>query len=173
MIETPWAGDADGRLFLTRTFEFGEIAKPLTSLIATKRGKTALLQKIGGLVVAQLSSGEQTLWVTALGQGISLAVKNDRIFLTVQPGEAKRLAKVFIVQAPLDQAKSVVALANANVVIEPPSRLAKRQQDRQSAKPSGRYHAAPQIYSSQIPFPKRCGRIGILRYWYNTNSPEC
>ncbi len=124
VIETPWAGDADGRLFLTRTFEFGEVAKPLTSLIATKRGKTALLQKIGGLVVAQLSSGEETLWVTALGQGISLAVKNDRIFLTVQPGEAKRLAKVFIVQAPLDQAKSVVALANENAVIEPPSRLA-------------------------------------------------
>ena len=124
VLETPWAGQADGRLFLTRTLEFDQAAKPLTGLIATKRGATAVLQKIGGLAVAQLPAGDETLWVAALGQGTGLAVKNDRILLTVQPGEAKRLAKVFIVQAPLGQAKSVVALAKANAVIEPPSRLA-------------------------------------------------
>ena len=124
VLETPWAGQADGRLFLTRTLEFDQVAKPLTGLIATKRGATAVLQKIGGLAVAQLPAGDETLWVAALGQGTGLAVKNDRILLTVQPGEAKRLAKVFIVQAPLGQAESVVALAKANAVIDPPSRLA-------------------------------------------------
>ena len=124
VLESPWAGDTDGRLFLTRTFEFGEVAKPLTSLIATKRGETAVLQKIGGLAVAQLPAGDETLWIAAFGQGTGLAVKNDRILLTVQPGEAKRLAKVFIVQAPLGQVESIVTLAKANAVIEPPSRLA-------------------------------------------------
>ena len=124
VLDEPWAGDADGRLFLTRTLEFGQAAKPLTALIATKRGATAVLQKISGLAVAQLPAGDETLWVAALGQGTGLAVKNDRILLTVQPGAAKRLAKVFIVQAPLGQAESVVALAKANAVIEPPSRLA-------------------------------------------------
>ena len=124
VLDEPWAGDADGRLFLTRTLEFGQAAKPLTALIATKRGATAVLQKISGLAVAQLPAGDETLWVAALGQGTGLAVKNHRILLTVQPGAAKRLAKVFIVQAPLGQAESVVALAKANAVIEPPSRLA-------------------------------------------------
>ena len=124
VLETPWAGQADGRLFLTRTLEFDQAAKPLTGLVATKRGATAVLQKISGLAVAQLPAGDETIWVAALGQGTGLAVKNDRILLTVQPGEAKRLAKVFIVQAPLGQAESVVALAKANAVIEPPSRLA-------------------------------------------------
>ncbi|MBT3911644.1 MAG: hypothetical protein HOF22_00435, partial [Verrucomicrobia bacterium] len=124
VLDEPWAGIADGRLFLTRTLEFGQAAKPLTALIASKHGATAVLQKISGLAVAQLPAGDKTLWVAALGQGTGLAVKNDRILLTVQPGAAKRLAKVFIVQAPLGQAESVVALAKANAVIEPPSRLA-------------------------------------------------
>ena len=124
VLDEPWAGDADGRLFLTRTLEFGQAAKPLTALIASKRGATAVLQKISGLAVAQLPAGDETLWVAALGQGTGLAVKNHRILLTVQPGAAKRLAKVFIVQAPLGQAESVVALAKANAVIKPPSRLA-------------------------------------------------
>jgi hypothetical protein len=124
VLDEPWAGDADGQLFLTRTLEFAQAAKPLTALIATKRGATAVLQKIGGLAVAQLPAGDETLWVAAIGQGAGLAVKNDRVLLTVQPGEAKRLAKVFIVQAPLGQAESVVTLAKANATIEPPSRLA-------------------------------------------------
>ena len=34
VLETPWAGQADGRLFLTRTLEFDQVAKPLTGLIA-------------------------------------------------------------------------------------------------------------------------------------------
>ncbi len=74
VLETPWAGQADGRLFLTRTLEFDQVAKPLTGLIATKRGATAVLQKIGGLAVAQLPAGDETLWVAALGQGTGLAV---------------------------------------------------------------------------------------------------
>lgn len=124
VLDEPWAGDADGRLFLTRTLEFGQADKPLTALIATKQGATAVLQNISGLAVAQLPAGDETLWVAALGQDNGLAVKNHRILLTVQPGEAKRLAKVFIVQAPLGQAESVVALAKANAVIATPSRLA-------------------------------------------------
>ncbi len=123
VLDEPWAGDADGRLFLTRTLEFGQASKPLTAVIAAKRGAKAVLQKIGDLAVARLSVGDDTLWIAAIGQGVGLAVKNNRVLLTVQPGAAKRLAKVFILQAPLDRAESVAALAKANAVIEPPSRL--------------------------------------------------
>ena len=125
VLETPWAGQADGRLFLTRTLEFDQVAKPLTGLIAAKRGATAVLQTTDGLDVARLPAGDETLWIIALGQGAGLAVENDRVLLRVKPDAAKCLAKVFIMQAPLDQAESVVALAKANATIEPPSRLAK------------------------------------------------
>ncbi len=125
VLESPWAGQAGGRLFLTRTFELGQAATPMTALIATKRGAKAALREIDGLAVARLPAGDETIWVVALGQGTGLAVKNDRVLLTVQPGAGQRLAKVFLLQAPLGQAESILALARANAAIEPPSRLAK------------------------------------------------
>jgi len=124
VLETPWAGNADDQLFLTRTFEFGKSAKPLIGLIAAKRGATAVLQKTDGLDVAHLPDGDETLWVVALGQGSGLAVENDRVLLTVKPGATKRLAKVLIIQTPLGQAQAVAALAKANATMEAPSRLA-------------------------------------------------
>ena len=124
VLETPWAGNADDQLFLTRTFEFGKSAKPLIGLIAAKRGATAVLQKTDGLDVAHLPDGDETLWVVALGQGSGLAVENDRVLLTVKPGPTKRLAKVLIIQTPLGQAQAVAALAKANATMEAPSRLA-------------------------------------------------
>ena len=124
VLETPWAGNADDQLFLTRTFEFGKSAKPLIGLIAAKRGATAVLQKTDGLDVAHLPDGDETLWVVALGQGSGLAVENDRVLLTVKPGATKRLAKVLIIQTPLGQAQAVAALAKANATMETPSRLA-------------------------------------------------
>ncbi|MEC7811818.1 MAG: DUF6797 domain-containing protein, partial [Verrucomicrobiota bacterium] len=60
VLETPWAGQADDRLFLTRTIEFDQVAKPLTGLIAAKRGATAVLQKIDGLTVAHFPAGDET-----------------------------------------------------------------------------------------------------------------
>ena len=124
VLETPWAGNADDQLFLTRTFEFGKSVKPLIGLIAAKRGATAVLQKTDGLDVAYLPDGDETLWVVALGQGSGLAVENDRVLLTVKPGATKRLAKVLIIQTPLGQAQAVAALAKANATMEAPSRLA-------------------------------------------------
>ena len=124
VLETPWAGNADDQLFLTRTFEFGKSAKPLIGLIAAKRGATAVLQKTDGLDVAHLPDGDETLWVVALGQGSGLAVENDRVLLTVKPGATKRLAKVLIIQTPLGQAQAVAALTKANATMETPSRLA-------------------------------------------------
>ena len=124
VLETPWAGNADDQLFLTRTFEFGKSVKPLIGLIAAKRGATAVLQKTDGLDVAHLPDGDETLWVVALGQGSGLAVENDRVLLTVKPGATKRLAKVLIIQTPLGQAQAVAALAKANATMEAPSRLA-------------------------------------------------
>ncbi|MEC8973716.1 MAG: DUF6797 domain-containing protein, partial [Verrucomicrobiota bacterium] len=125
VLETPWAADADGRLFLMRTLEFGQAAKPLSGQITARRGATAVLQEIDFLTVAHLPAGDETLWVVVLGQGTGLAVENDRVLLTLKPGAAKRLAKVFIMQSPLDQAESAVALAKANATIEPPSLLTK------------------------------------------------
>ena len=125
VLETPWSGRADGRLFLTRTLEFGKAAESLTGLIAAKRRTTAVLQEIDGLTVAHLPDGDETLWIVALGQGAGLAVDNDRVLLTVKPGTAKRLAKVIIIQAPLGQGMSVVKLAKAKAAIESPSLLAK------------------------------------------------
>ena len=125
VLESPWAGQAGGRLFLTRTFELGQAATPLTALIATKHGSKAVLKQIDGLAVAHLSAGDESLWVVALGQGASLEAENDRVLLTIQPGKSGRLAKVFLMQAPLGQAESIVALAKANAAIEPPARLAK------------------------------------------------
>ena len=124
VLETPWAGNADDQLFLTRTFEFGKSVKPLIGLIAAKRGATAVLQKTDSLDVAHLPDGDETLWVVALGQGSGLAVENDRVLLTVKPGPTKRLAKVLIIQTPLGQAQAVAALAKANATMEAPSRLA-------------------------------------------------
>ena len=124
VLETPWAGNADDQLFLTRTFEFGKSAKPLIGLIAAKRGATAVLQKTDGLDVAHLPDGDETLWVVALGQGSGLAVENDRVLLTVKPGATKRLAMVLIIQTPLGQAQAVAALTKANATMETPSRLA-------------------------------------------------
>jgi len=123
VLESPWADQAGERLFLTRTFELNQATKPMTALIAAKRGTKAVQREIDGLAVAQLPAGDETIWVVALGRGTGLTAENDRVLLTLQPQKDRLLAKVFILQAPLGQAESIVALARANAMIKPPSRL--------------------------------------------------
>ena len=93
VLESPWAGDAGGQPFISRTFEIGASETELSCLIASNNDLAA---ELVNPTTAKLFNDARAVWFRALGQGATLGVSGKRIHLNIASGKTKRLAKVLI-----------------------------------------------------------------------------
>ena len=118
ILESPWAGEIGGQLFLSRTFEVGESAKTLSSLIVSERDMAA--EQINP-TTAKLFNKAREIWVRSLGQGATLSVLDNRIHLKITASQIKRLAKVLICNSET----TLKEVSAQHSVIKSPSRFSK------------------------------------------------
>ena len=118
VLESPWAGEAGGQPFLSRTFEIGATDRSLSCLVVSA---TDMIAGQVNPTTAKLVNDSRAIWVRALGQGATLGVSGKRILLNIAPGKAKRLAKVLICNSEegLNQA------VTQHATIESPARFTK------------------------------------------------
>ena len=118
VLESPWAGEAEGQPFLSRAFEIEASETELSCLIASDKDLAA---ELINPTAAKLFNDARAVWVRALGQGATLGVLGKRIHLNIAPGKTKRLAKVLICNSE----EGLTQAAAQHGTIQSPARFTK------------------------------------------------
>tara|TARA_Y100000739_G_scaffold90728_1_gene77631 strand:+ start:40 stop:2274 length:2235 start_codon:yes stop_codon:yes gene_type:complete len=89
--ESPWAGEVNGKIYLSRTIEVEASSKKLSNLIASYPNANTKHVNSNN---AKIVHDSKELWIKVLGQKASISINDNRVYLDIAPSQKKRFVKV-------------------------------------------------------------------------------